>query len=490
MPRWPTRPRRASPHWDDIEVRFHGRDAPLLRPRLHRRRAAPLPGDPRRPRRSARRAAPLRAPRRPTSARSGPISSSPPTASTARSATALAERVRAGASSRSSNRYTWLGTHRPFEAFTFDFQRDRARLVSGPLLPVLRGHEHVHRRVPRGDVARRRARPDDEGREPRLLRSASSPTCSTGTALLDNSPHLDGPAMWIRFPKVTNDDAGTVRAHVVLLGDAAATAHFSIGCGTKLALESAIALADKLTSRDGRPLADVLDAYEDERRVEVLRLQNAARNSTEWFESVELRGGLRRRSSSPTACSRAASASATRTSASATAAWLEGYERWLRRGTHATEAVAEAVPPMFRPVPAPRPHARQPRRRLADGDVLGRGRARDRLPPRPLRRARARRGRAGVHRDDVRRARRPHHAGLRRALDRRAGRGLAPHRRLRPRATPREDRAPTRPRRAQRARRRSRGRPEAATPRRWRRLGPHRPFADPVPAARCRRRAR
>ncbi len=70
-----------------------------------------------------------------------------------------------------------------------------------------------------------------------------------------------------------------------LLGDAAATAHFSVGSGSKLAMESAIALANYLYSEPsmGRAFA----RYEDERRLEVLRLQNSARNSTEWFEEVE-----------------------------------------------------------------------------------------------------------------------------------------------------------------------------------------------------------
>jgi anthraniloyl-CoA monooxygenase len=71
---------------------------------------------------------------------------------------------------------------------------------------------------------------------------------------------------------------------MVLMGDAAATAHFSIGSGTKLALESAIALADYLHTE---PTWQRPSTYEDERRLEVLRLQSAARNSLEWFEEVE-----------------------------------------------------------------------------------------------------------------------------------------------------------------------------------------------------------
>ena len=73
--------------------------------------------------------------------------------------------------------------------------------------------------------------------------------------------------------------------NVVLIGDAAASAHFSIGSGTKLALESAIALADYLHSEDD--IDSAFSKYEEARRLEVLRLQSAARNSLEWFEDIE-----------------------------------------------------------------------------------------------------------------------------------------------------------------------------------------------------------
>ena len=76
------------------------------------------------------------------------------------------------------------------------------------------------------------------------------------------------------------------RVPVVLMGDAAHTAHFSIGSGTKLALEDAIALA-RAFGEHARPASRALAAYEAERAVEVLKIQNAARNSTEWFENVD-----------------------------------------------------------------------------------------------------------------------------------------------------------------------------------------------------------
>src|SRR5688572_18694681 len=112
-----------------------------------------------------------------------------------------------------------------------------------------------------------------------------------GHALMSNASHLRGSAIWIRFPRVICETWTHWASHdgkrvpIVLLGDAAHTAHFSIGSGTKLAFEDAIALARVLESHDD--LAVALDVYHAERSVEVLKLQNAARNSTEWFENVE-----------------------------------------------------------------------------------------------------------------------------------------------------------------------------------------------------------
>ncbi|TNH38758.1 bifunctional salicylyl-CoA 5-hydroxylase/oxidoreductase [Paracoccus haeundaensis] len=104
-----------------------------------------------------------------------------------------------------------------------------------------------------------------------------------GHDLMSNAAHLRGSAVWMNFPRVICDR--WYHENVVLMGDAAATGHFSIGSGTRLALDSAIALADYLHSE--RDLPRAFERYQEERRVEVLRLQSAARNSLEWFEEVE-----------------------------------------------------------------------------------------------------------------------------------------------------------------------------------------------------------
>ena len=109
-----------------------------------------------------------------------------------------------------------------------------------------------------------------------------------GHDLMSNAAHLRGSAVWMNFPRVICDR--WYHENVVLMGDAAATGHFSIGSGTRLALDSAIALADYLHSEPDLPRA--FERYQEERRVEVLRLQSAARNSLEWFEEVERYLGL------------------------------------------------------------------------------------------------------------------------------------------------------------------------------------------------------
>ena len=104
-----------------------------------------------------------------------------------------------------------------------------------------------------------------------------------GHDLMSNAAHLRGSAVWMNFPRVICGK--WYHENVVLMGDAAATGHFSIGSGTRLAFDSAIALADYLHSEP--TLEQAFSRYQDERRLEVLRLQSAARNSLEWFEEVE-----------------------------------------------------------------------------------------------------------------------------------------------------------------------------------------------------------
>jgi anthraniloyl-CoA monooxygenase len=102
-----------------------------------------------------------------------------------------------------------------------------------------------------------------------------------GHRLLANMSHLRG-SQWLNFPRVANES--WVMGNVVLMGDAAHSAHFSIGSGTKLAMEDAIALSRTLSEQS--EIRPALELYQQERSTEALRLQSAARNRMEWFENV------------------------------------------------------------------------------------------------------------------------------------------------------------------------------------------------------------
>ncbi|MBM3676262.1 MAG: bifunctional salicylyl-CoA 5-hydroxylase/oxidoreductase [Actinobacteria bacterium] len=178
------------------------------------------------------------------------------------------------------NRFTWLGTSRSFDAFTFVFEEtdhgwawahayqfdaDTSTFIVEMQEPTWHGLG-LDRMEPEESIA--------------LCEELFARTLQ-GHRLRTNAAHLRGSAAWIQFPRIT---CGRWHdGNVVLLGDSAHTAHFSIGSGSKLAMEDAIELAARL---DGRPLEQALSEYEDARRLEVLRLQNAARNSMEWFERL------------------------------------------------------------------------------------------------------------------------------------------------------------------------------------------------------------
>jgi anthraniloyl-CoA monooxygenase len=177
------------------------------------------------------------------------------------------------------NRYIWLGTHQRFDAFTFAFEE------------TPHGWFQIHAYQFDADTGTVIVECREE-----TWRAAGLDTASTdesiafceklfarylgGHALMSNAAHLRNP--WVGFVQVGN--ARWFDGNRVLIGDAAHTAHFSIGSGTKLALEDAIGLVRALERNPDRERA--FTEYESERRVEVLRLQNAARNSTEWFENV------------------------------------------------------------------------------------------------------------------------------------------------------------------------------------------------------------
>ncbi len=234
-----------------------------------------------------------------------------------------------------------------------------------------------------------------------------------GHALMTNANHIRGSA-WINFPRVLCERWSY--KNLALMGDAAASAHFSIGSGTKLALESAVALADYVDSEPD--LEAAFRKYEDARRTEVLKLQSAARNSLEWFEEVERYLGL-----DPVQFNYSLLTRSQRISHEnlrlRDAEWLAGAEEWFQRQAGAGGNSLRRAP-MFAPFRL-RDMALQNRivvspmaqYKAVDGCP-------DRLAFRPLRRAGQGRRRPRLYRDDLRQPGGPHHAGLPRFLCARA----------------------------------------------------------------------
>jgi anthraniloyl-CoA monooxygenase len=249
-------------------------------------------------------------------------------------------------------RFVWLGTRKLFEAFTFAFeetehgwfQAHAYRFDDDTSTFIVEAPEDVWRRA---------------GLET-MDKEDAIHFCETlfakhldGHALLSNASHLRGSAQWIKFPRVVCERwvHHNGRAPVVLMGDAAHTAHFSIGSGTKLALEDAIELARSIAAVPG-DLAGALKHYEDLRSIEVLRIQNAARNSTEWFEHVDRYVNLPPEQFAYSLLTRSQRISHENLRLR-DKAYVEGYEDWIAEhaGVHRGPGQGP-MPPMFTPFTA------------------------------------------------------------------------------------------------------------------------------------------
>ena len=188
-------------------------------------------------------------------------------------------------------RYVWLGTPRQFDAFTFAFRETTSGWFQAHAYQFAADASTFIVETPT-DVWDREGLADMSTSDSIAFCEQLFDFVLEGAPLQSNAAHLRGSSQWSRFPRVTCAEwvhwveLGDRRVPVILLGDAAHTAHFSIGSGTKLAMEDAIALDGHLAASP-RDLAGAIALYHAERSVEVLKLQNAARNSTEWFEHVD-----------------------------------------------------------------------------------------------------------------------------------------------------------------------------------------------------------
>jgi anthraniloyl-CoA monooxygenase len=256
-------------------------------------------------------------------------------------------------------RYIWLGTTRLFDAFTF--------IVVETPAGVYQAHAYRFDSQHSAFIVECDERSWRGAGFDRMDVDASVRACETMFApwlrhhrLLENTPPHLRREPWVRFPRVSNERWH--HGNIVLIGDAAHTAHFSIGSGTKLAMEDAIALARELHGvRSPAAIPDAFARYEAARRTEALRLQNAARNSMEWFENVRRYVHLEPEQFAYSLLTRSQRVGHENLRLR-DATYVEGVERWFAgkalgagpwalgsREPDAQSSKPETVPPMFTP---------------------------------------------------------------------------------------------------------------------------------------------
>ncbi len=251
------------------------------------------------------------------------------------------------------NRFIWLGTDKSYEAFTFDFQKTEHGWFQAH---IYKFDEHTSTFIVETTEDVFKAHGLDQ-----MDQDQSVAFCETlfanvlgGARLKTNSRHLRGSA-WLNFNHLVCRDWHMFngKSHVLLMGDAAHTAHFAIGSGTKLAFEDGIELVRQFRRLGDTPdkLPEVLAAFQEVRRIEVLRIQNAATNAMEWFEVVGRRycDKLEPEQFLYSMLTRSQRISHENLRLR-DKTWLEGYERWFaqRCGLN-LDPEQHVPPPMFTP---------------------------------------------------------------------------------------------------------------------------------------------
>jgi len=251
------------------------------------------------------------------------------------------------------NRYIWLGTHRLYDAFTFTFEKTEHGWFQAH---IYKFDENTTTYIVETPEEVWKAHGLDQANMDESIAFCEKLFADDlqGHKLMTNARHLRGSA-WLNFQRVTCAQWSHFngRAHVVLMGDAVHTAHFAIGSGTKLAIEDAIELTRQFKELGSTPerIPQVLQRYQELRRVDVLRLQNAAWNAMEWFEVVG------RRYADQLPPEQFMYSMLTRSQRIShenlrlrDEAWLGGFERWFaERAGMALPPHQPAPPPMFTP---------------------------------------------------------------------------------------------------------------------------------------------
>lgn len=258
-------------------------------------------------------------------------------------------------------RFVWLGTKKVFKDFTFIFEETE------------HGWFQAHVYQFDGDTSTFIVETPEETWLKSGLDSMSQEDAIAfceklfakdleGSKLLSNASHLRGSAIWIKFPRVINEnwihwnELSGKKYPTILLGDSAHTAHFSIGSGTKLAMEDAIELARSFESVEKKEMSveQALDQYQATRSIEVLKIQSAARNAMEWFENVARYTGMDPEQFNYSLLTRSQRIGHENLRLR-DKEYLEGYERWFAERAFKLAGVplpkgGSQIPPMFTPL--------------------------------------------------------------------------------------------------------------------------------------------
>ena len=249
-------------------------------------------------------------------------------------------------------RFVWLGTKKIFDAFTFLFAENEHGWFQVHAYQFEKGLSTFI--VETTEETWLKAGIDQMSQEDGIAycEKLFAPWLD-GEKLIANAAHLRGAAIWIRFPRVICDNwvhwttpSNGKDVPVVLMGDAAHTAHFSIGSGTKLALEDAIELCESLKATNG-DLRKGLAHYQKVRSVEVFKIQNAARNSTEWFENVSRYENLAPEQFAYSLLTRSQRISHENLR-TRDANWLKTYEQWFAQQSGVISS-DNPIPPILTP---------------------------------------------------------------------------------------------------------------------------------------------
>ncbi len=246
-----------------------------------------------------------------------------------------------------TNKYIWFGTPKVFDRFHFIFEDTPHGMVWAHIYPYdTSGSTFIVEMAPSTWKAHGFDQTADQQFGPGDSDGLALAKCQELFAEhLDGHPLVGNKSRWLHFPEIKCESWH--HSNVVLIGDAAHTAHFSIGSGTKLAMEDAIELADAVAECDH--LSAGLEQYETGRRPGVDSIQRAAKASLEWFEGADRYRALEPEQFAFSLLTRSQRVTYDNLRLR-DPGYMETVDRWYAASSHGAPSVTSPeIPPMFHP---------------------------------------------------------------------------------------------------------------------------------------------